>query len=203
MKLSDLITNHENITLGDLGSKQCTCLLSLFDKAKIPLNISPETKLCQLTDLFKGLTDDQRNNALNLDIPDNVMSPAPQTTGIADSQVSLTKQAADLKSIIAAPRRENYGRIYIGALFCIIMAFTIITFVAAIVIVAIKKMEFPPTGLSCVLVISSGYIAWFYMGIINKERRDILTALVGNKLDSGMIGNIIDIIKRPRRPPEE
>lgn len=198
MKLSDLIANHENITLKDLGSKTCDTFLDIFNKAKIPLTIDEQTRLSELPELFNRLSDDDKAAALDLDIPDSVLN-TPVAPGIPNSPEPLKKQASDLKSIIAAPRRENYGRIFIGALFCIIMAFSILTFTGAIAIVSIKKMEFPPTGLCGIIVIASGYIAWFYMGIINKERRDILSALVGNKLDSGMIGNIIDVIKSRRR----
>lgn len=111
---------------------------------------------------------------------------------------SPTIDPAAIKDLATPDKTEKFSRQIIGALFCLVAAFTLLVFTVTIAIVAIDRKEFPPTGLSLTIVGSSMMVTWYCMGIINKERRDMLSAVVGDKINSSTLGDVITAIRTRR-----
>lgn len=98
---------------------------------------------------------------------------------------------------------ERMARNWMGVLMCLVMAGCNIAITAAAVIVSIARKEFPSTMLVATVIIPTMCIAWYYMGIINKERRDILSAVFGDNLKNGTIGEIVSVVRNRNKTDHE
>lgn len=104
-----------------------------------------------------------------------------------------------LQALAKPDKTERISRQLIGGLFCLVMAFTILVLTSTVAIVSIDKKEFPSTTLVATIVIPSMMVAWYYMGIINKERKDILSAVLGDKVNSSTLADVIVAFKNRRQ----
>lgn len=191
MTFDEIIVNHASLTLGDLGDLNSNAFFDAVSELGLQDTFTPDTPMKDVAGLIAALPADVAEKLRSVDFK---LDPTPQP-GSTDSAAPGVE---DLKAIGTLSPRESIGRLIVGSLFCLVMAFTIITFTIGITLVAIHRMEFPSTTLCAVIVLPTMYVAWFYMGIINKERRDILSALVGSKISPSVITSIIDAIKKPR-----
>lgn len=188
MNFEEIVSTHQALTLGELENSNSSSFFAVVNALGLQDIFTPDTPIKDIPALLNTLTQDQSDQLRQVDI--RLDSATPTTPG--------TPGVEDLKAISSLSPRESNGRFFIGALFCLVMAFTIIVFTMVIALVAVKRMEFPSTTLCAVIVLPTMYVAWFYMGIINKERRDILSALVGTKISPGAIAAIIDAIRKPK-----
>lgn len=101
-----------------------------------------------------------------------------------------------LDSIAKPDRMEKITRQLVGGLYSLVLAYTILTFTTVIAMVAFDKKEFPSATLSAIIIVPTMMVAWYYMGIINRERRDILSALAGDKVNFSNLSSILEIFKK-------
>lgn len=188
MNFEEVVTTHQALTLGELENSNTSSFFAVVNTLGLQEIFTPYTPIKDIPALLATLTQEQADQLRQVDIQ---LDPSLPTTSTAPG-------VEDLKAISSLSPRESNGRFFIGALFCLVMAFTIIIFTMVIAMVAVKRMEFPSTTLCAVIVLPTMYVAWFYMGIINKERRDILSALVGSKISPGAITAIVDAIRKPK-----
>lgn len=192
MTFDEMITNHSALTLGDLGDEEHSTFFNAVAQMGLQDKFPPQTLLKDIPGLLAELPPEtaDRLRATELTVEVTAEVPPEDTTSIPGVE--------DLKAITAISPREGNGRMIIGSLFCLVMAFTIIVFTMIIAMVAVHRMEFPSTTLTAVIVLPTMYVAWFYMGIINKERRDILSALVGSKISPSAVVALVEAIRKPK-----
>lgn len=97
--------------------------------------------------------------------------------------------------------REAKTRATIGRIMCIVLAVMTLMYTATICWVSIERKEFPDWFLVLVVVGPVLGIGWQYMGLINKERRDLLSVVLGdNQAGGGFVGSFFDFLASRRRP---
>lgn len=109
-----------------------------------------------------------------------------------------TEVVEKLNSIIGDNER-NDERDRVGRRVTYAMVICCMAIISVICYVSIVNKQFPDAFLSVITVGFLAMIGWFYMGLINKERRDILSVLVGEKVDNGIVESIFNAVINRRK----
>lgn len=101
-------------------------------------------------------------------------------------------------------QREARIRAVIGVTMCAVLGIMALMFTATICWVALERKEFPDMFLILVVVGPVMGIGWLFMGLINKERRDLLSVVLGdNQAGGGVLGTVIDVLASRRAAKAE
>ncbi|URG14240.1 hypothetical protein [Pectobacterium phage vB_ParM-25] len=183
MKLGELLdSSYGSIGIGYLVTTDGKALDKLLGKA---LN---------LTDYHGPMTADALKR--KLDTVDETIRNQIRAIEISDTKINNAGGVKkEIRDLTEPSPGERMARNWMGVLMCLVMAGCNIAITAATVIVSIARKEFPSTMLVATVIIPTMCIAWYYMGIINKERRDILSAVFGDNLKNGTIGEIVSVVR--------
>lgn len=130
------------------------------------------------------LTPEHQEEFMNLDVDDSTVG---KPTGTPPLTLSPEYQ------------REARVRAVIGVTMCAVLGLMALMFTATICWVAIDRKEFPDWFLVLVVVGPVMGIGWLFMGLINKERRDLLSVVLGDSQASGgVLGTIFDVLAARR-----
>ena len=185
MVVSDLLSLPDNTSLNGYTLPDGTNLIDYLSKISPDLNVPglmvKDIKVYHLNNPDEGV--------FTTEIIEVKKEEPPQQTPIHPETVAA----------IASPdKRELRLRQVIGGLFSFVLAFTILAFTSVVVMVCIERKELPSATLAGIIILPTMMVTWYYMGIINRERRDILSAVVGDKINSSVIADVISAVKNRR-----
>lgn len=190
--VSDMLTSPDNLGIGSMKAVPSQeSLRALLIRSGLVIADDKVVTVKVLRDFLNSMTDETaKDGIMRTELDERVPIPSPPTI-----------DPAAIKHIATPDRKEQFSRQLIGGMYSMVLAFTIIAFTSTVVIVSIDTKTFPSTMLAAVIIIPTMMVAWYYMGIINKERRDLLSAVVGDKVNPTMVGEIIDVVRnRGPRP---
>ena len=121
--------------------------------------------------------------------------------GNSSSGGSAQPAGTSQTAVPATAKPDKYeirSRRLIGAMFAMVLAFTILVFTSVVAVVCIDKKELPSATLAGIIILPTMMVTWYYMGIINRERRDILSAVVGDKINSSVIADVVNALRNRR-----
>lgn len=124
------------------------------------------------------------------DVAEPEVDTPPQPTPVIHPEV--------INEIAKPDKYEIRSRRLIGAMFAMVLAFTILVFTSVVAVVCIDKKELPSATLAGIIILPTMMVTWYYMGIINRERRDILSAVVGDKINSSVIADVVNALRNRR-----
>lgn len=142
----------------------------------------------ELKDYFNSRPDDEHKSIL---LAKEIIEPAK-----AEPTPPPVIHPEAINAIAKPDRHERIIRQVIGGLFSFVLAFTILAFTAVVVLVCVEKKELPSATLAGIIILPTMMVTWYYMGIINRERRDILSAVVGDKINSSVIADVITAVRK-------
>lgn len=87
----------------------------------------------------------------------------------------------------------------IGIIVSVILMIACMLFTVQICWVGYLNRTFPDIMLVIVVLFPLTALAWFYMGLINKERRDVLSAIVGDSGQEGILTTILSALAARRK----
>lgn len=196
MIISDILDSDETIPLTYYAVTD-TSTLNDFFRTLAPGYVGDNPTIKDLKEFLSTRPDDEHKFIwLNQEISEINSDPA-QADSTINSASSIDPE--QLNNLAKPDRMERITRQIVGGLYSIVMAFTIVIFTSVVAIVAIDKKEFPSATLVAIIIVPTMMVAWYYMGIINRERRDILSAIAGDKINSSVIGGIIDVVMKRRQ----
>lgn len=132
------------------------------------------------------LTPEHQEEFMSLDVDDNTVEKTPNT--VPPLTVSPEYQ------------REAKVRAVIGVTMCVVLAVMALMFAATICWVSIDRKEFPDWFLVLVVVGPVMGIGWLFMGLINKERRDLMSVVLGDsQAGGGFVGAFFDFLAARRK----
>lgn len=195
MILSDLLSLPDEQLLSTYNLKEEGSVES-FLRTLAPA-ITAET--LTVKDLRDYLTEHPDNDHKSLWLEKEVVEVKEKTEDSSEPVNEVPKpplSPEQLDSIAKPDRMEKITRQLVGGLYSLVLAYTILTFTTVIAMVAFDKKEFPSATLSAIIIVPTMMVAWYYMGIINRERRDILSALAGDKVNFSNLSSILEIFKK-------
>lgn len=191
MKLGEILdSNYGSIGLGYMVTEDGKSITPIISALLNTPNYTGPLTADALKKALETTDEETRETIRNLVISDRLINNAG---GVQKEIRDLTEPSAG----------ERMARNWMGVLMCMVMAGCNIAITAATVIVAIARKEFPSTMLVATVIIPTMCIAWYYMGIINKERRDILSAVFGDNLKNGTIGEIVSVVRNRNKSNNE
>ena len=96
-------------------------------------------------------------------------------------------------------QREARIRAVIGMVMCVVLGLTTLMAMVTVCAVAVLDKAFPDLMLIAVILFPTTCIAWQFMGLINKERRDVLSVVLGdNQSNGGVLGTVLDVLAARR-----
>lgn len=91
--------------------------------------------------------------------------------------------------------REAALRARMGFMMCVVLAIAVLAITASVCAVSLYRKEFPDVMLIAVILCPVMAIAWLFMGLINKERSDILSAVLGSSGgNTTVFGTVLDAL---------
>ena len=130
------------------------------------------------------LTPEHQEEFMNLDVDDKTVEPSS-----AKPPLTLSPEY----------QREARIRAVIGIVMCVVLGLTTLAAMGTVCAVAVMDKTFPDILLIAVILFPTTCIAWQFMGLINKERRDVLSVVLGdNPNSSGILGTVLDVLAARR-----
>jgi len=198
MTLNELLSLPDDTVLGNYVDKDG---ISLADRAHLfAPAIHPE--IATVKDLREYLDshpdDDNKTIWLEMEI-----APLPEQgkEEPVNDQTDKTVPGIHPEVIGAIAKPDKYevrSRRLVGAMFAMVLAFTILIFTSVVAVVCIDRKELPSATLAGIIILPTMMVTWYYMGIINRERRDILSAVVGDKINSSVVADVITALRSRR-----
>ena len=119
---------------------------------------------------------------------------------VDDKTVETNTSAKPPLTLSPEYQREARIRAVIGVTMCIVLGVMALMSSATICWVSVDRKEFPDWFLVLVVVGPVMAIGWQFMGLINKERRDVLSVVLGdNQAGGGFVGTFFEFLASRRR----
>lgn len=191
MKVSELLAMRPG-TLGVTGVllTDGRALVTVLDEYE-EVDVSPgRVSIAMVNEALMKLSPEHREAFLDLDISEDTVEEAPALT---PPTITLSPEY----------QREAKQRASIGFIMCLVLAIETLALTGVISFVAIARKEFPDWLLISVISFPVWALSWFFMGLINKERADVVSAVLGidRSNQPGMVASILEVLLNRRRAP--
>jgi hypothetical protein len=189
MKVSELLAMRP-VTLGVTGVllTDGRALVTVLDEFN-EVELSPgRVSIANVSEALLKLSPEAREAFLALEVAEDTVEEAPALT---PPTLTLSPEY----------QREAKQRASIGFIMCLVLAIETLALTGVISYVAVVRKEFPDWLLISVISFPVWALSWFFMGLINKERADVVSAVLGidRSNQPGMMASILEVILNRRR----
>jgi hypothetical protein len=189
MKVSELLAMRP-VTLGVTGVllTDGRALVTVLDEFN-EVELSPgRVSIANVSEALLKLSPEAREAFLALEVAEDTVEEAPALT---PPSITLSPEY----------QREAKQRASIGFIMCLVLAIETLALTGVISYVAVVRKEFPDWLLISVISFPVWALSWFFMGLINKERADVVSAVLGidRSNQPGMMASILEVILNRRR----